>query len=134
MTASLKNRHGQPLRIIVVDDETMVALTLRDALQELGCDVVGWANSAIEAERMTAENPPDLVLMDIRLKGKVDGVDAAVQLRQRCSAPIVFMTAFADEQQLAEASGLSPVSVLEKPFIKDDLERALRAAYPEIQL
>ena len=107
----------------------MVAITIRDALQELGCDVTGWANSASEAERLATVSPPDIVLMDIRLKGKIDGVESAAQLRQRFSAPVIFMTAFADEQRLAEASRLSPVGVLEKPFVKDDLEKALRAAY-----
>jgi two-component system, response regulator PdtaR len=117
------------LRVLVVDDETLVALTLRDALQELGCEVVGWANSISEAERLAAANPPDLVLMDIRLKGQADGVASAAKLRQRYSTPIVFMTAFADEQRRAEASQLSPVGVLEKPFLKDDLEKVLREAY-----
>lgn len=120
--------------MLVVDDETMVALTLRDTLQELGCVVIGWANSASEAERLAAANPPDVVLMDIRLKGETDGVETAAQLRQHFSAPVVFMTAFAEEQRLAEASRLSPVRVLEKPFRKGDLERALRAACPAWQV
>jgi CheY-like chemotaxis protein len=111
----------------------MVAITIRDALEELGCDVTGWANSASEAERLAAANPPDIVLMDIRLRGQIDGVGSAALLRRRLSAPVVFMTGFADEQRLAEASQLSPVGVLEKPFVKDDLEKVLRAAYSEPQ-
>jgi CheY-like chemotaxis protein len=111
----------------VVEDETMVALTVREALEELGCEVTGWANSPSEAERLAAAHQPDLLLMDVRLKGPVDGVSTAAQLRERYSAPVVFMTGFAEEEQLAEASRLSPIGVLKKPFRQEDLEAALAA-------
>ena len=122
---ALRNRHGAPLGVLVVEDEAMVALLVQDMLTDLGCEIVGWAATADEAERLAATTPPDLVLMDIRLKGRRDGLAAAEALRQRHPMPVLFVTGMAREALLARAELLPRSAVLWKPFTMDALREAL---------
>lgn len=123
--SAVNSRPRASLTVLLVEDEAIVALSTRDALEELGCQVVGWATSAAEAERLAASTPPDVVLMDIRLKGPVDGLAAAVRLRERHQAPIVFVTGLADNETLGRINQVSPAAVLRKPFTREDLRGAL---------
>ncbi|HBY79120.1 MAG TPA: diguanylate cyclase, partial [Cyanobacteria bacterium UBA11148] len=84
-------------KILVVEDESIVAWYLQEALKHLGHQVVGSAISGEEALECAAETQPNLVLMDIRLKGKMDGIAAAEQIYSRFDIPIVYLTAHADE-------------------------------------
>jgi DNA-binding NarL/FixJ family response regulator len=127
---AFKNGRGEPLGVLLVEDETLVADTLRDALEELGCDVVGWAISASDAERLAAATPPDVIFMDIRIKGWPDGIGTARRLRERCSAPIVFVTGIGSADTLERARQVSPAGLLQKPFTQDDIRRILSAVSP----
>ena len=124
-TPVLRNRDGLPPAVLLVEDETLVALMLRHVLEDLGCQVVGWATTADEAERLAARTPPDLILMDIRLKGQRDGIAAAAVLQRRYRVPIVFVTALNDRETLARARRLAPAGVLLKPFAPEVLKEVL---------
>src|SRR5215218_5384576 len=90
-------------RILVVEDETLIAEEIEDSLRELGYEVLGRASSADEAIGAVAQRRPDIVLMDIRLRGLRDGIQTAEELRDRFRVPVVFLSAHADEVTLRRA-------------------------------
>ena len=111
-------------RVLIVEDEQLVAADLEHKLQSLGYKVVGCAASGQEALSMAAEQHPDVVLMDIRLQGDMDGMEAAKRLQNFSAAKVIFVTAFA---QLSKLSGgnLLLEACLTKPYSKSQLEAAL---------
>src|SRR6187397_2155197 len=102
-------------RILIVEDEAIVAADLEDRLQHLGYNVVGKAVSAEEAIRMATDTKADLVLMDILLQGGADGVQAAEAIVNLHALPIVFLTAHADEQTVRRAQETEPFGYVIKP-------------------
>jgi len=110
-------------RILIVEDESIVREDLRDMLEDLGYAIVGVAVTGRDAVAKARELRSDLVLMDIQLKGEMDGIEAAQQIRKELALPVVFLTAFADETTIARAAAACPFGYLIKPF-KD---RSLRA-------
>jgi len=115
-------------RILVVEDETIVAMDIRGTLQRLGYDVVAVVSSGDAAVEAAAEQRPDLVLMDIRLQGGMDGVEAAVRIREKSPVPIVFLTAHADEGTLERTKLAAPYGYVLKPFDDGELSRAVELA------
>lgn len=111
-------------KILVVEDERVVAADIEDSLRKLGYSVVGAAASGASAIRQAVESEPDLVLMDIKLRGRMDGIDTASALHERLGVPVVFLTAYADGEILERAKRTSPSGYVLKPFD----ERALRSA------
>lgn len=103
-------------RILIIEDESIVALDLRTTLEGLGHTVAAVAASGEEAIRKAEETRPDLVLMDIMLKGDMDGVEAAGQIHKRFNIPVVFVTANADDTILARAKEAEPYGYIIKPF------------------
>jgi len=112
------------VRILLVEDERVVAADIEACVIGLGYDVVGSAASGIEALRLAVRTGPDLVLMDIKIKGDLDGVDVAGALHERLKIPVVYLTAYADVEILERARKTAPSGYVLKPF--DD--RTLRAA------
>ena len=102
--------------ILIVEDETIVQLHLQKILERLGYRVTAAAASGEEALDHAQRHPPDLVLMDVRLEGSMDGIDAARELRRRSACPVVFLTAYADEPTLERARAAEPAGYLVKPF------------------
>jgi PAS domain S-box-containing protein len=115
-------------RIMVVEDEQITAADIEDMLTGLGYAVTAAVASGEEALRQAAEDPPDLVLMDIRLKGNSDGIDTALQLRQRFDIPVIYLTAHADQETLTRAKLAEPLGYLVKPFQETDLQASLEMA------
>ena len=107
-------------RIMVVEDEGIVALDIRNKLRRMGYSVTGIANSGEDAVVMASTTEPDLVLMDIRLKGEMDGIEAAKRIQNHRGTPIVYLTAYADAATRRRAEATVPMAYLLKPF--DDLE------------
>jgi PAS domain S-box-containing protein len=102
--------------ILIVEDEQVVALDLRSSLENSGYQVVGQTNRGTDALQKAGELRPDLVLMDIGLKGEMDGIEAATQIRARFQLPVIFLTAFADEATLRRARSAEPYGYILKPF------------------
>jgi PAS domain S-box-containing protein/putative nucleotidyltransferase with HDIG domain len=115
-------------RILIVEDDNIVVLELRDRLQRLGYAAVGAASYGQEAIARVAEMHPDLVLMDIGLKGTVDGVEAAQEIRTRFDIPVVYLTAYANEDTLQRAKITEPYGYVVKPFQERELHTAIEIA------
>jgi len=115
-------------RILVVEDEAIVAEDLRDLLEELRYEVAAVVPSGGEAIAKAVELRPDLVLMDIKLKGAMEGIEAAVKIREQTGPPVVFLTAFADERTLERAKTACPYGYLIKPFDQRTLRATIEVA------
>lgn len=116
-------------RILVVEDETIVALDVRSRLARLGYETVGHAVTGGQALDMVGGLRPDLVLMDIMLEGSaMDGIDAASEITNRMKTPVVYLTAYADERTLERAKRTSPLGYLTKPFADHELSLTIELA------
>ncbi len=115
-------------QILIVEDDNIVVLELRDRLQGLGYAVVGVASYGEEAIAKAAEMRPDLVLMDIRLRGAMNGVRSADEIRARFDIPVVYVTAYADEATLQRAKATEPYGYLMKPFESRELHAVIEMA------
>ncbi|MCC7558745.1 MAG: methanogen output domain 1-containing protein, partial [Methanobacteriaceae archaeon] len=115
-------------RLLVVEDESIVAMDIKHRAEGLGYDVLGIAASGEEAIEKTEENQPDLVLMDIVLKGKMDGIQAAQEIRERFDIPVVYLTAYSDEKTLSRAKLTGPFGYIIKPFEDRELHSAVEVA------
>lgn len=126
-----------PTTILVVEDETIVAKDIQCTLARLGYRAPAAATSGEEALRKAAEIRPDLVLMDIVLKGPMDGVETARELRARYAVPVVYLTAYADDYALERAKTTEPAGYLLKPFqmaeLRPTIEMALHRSHTERQ-
>jgi PAS domain S-box-containing protein len=111
-------------RVLVAEDQRLVAADIEDTLTRLGYHVVANVASGEEAIAKALETRPDLALMDIRLRGELDGIEAATVIRERADIPIIYLTAYADEETVRRAMVTGPFGYLVKPFN----ERELRAA------
>ena len=105
-----------PVRILVVEDEGIVAKDIAQRLRALGYEVTGIVPSAEKAYAAVALVIPDLILMDIHLKGDIDGIEVAESLRQSHDIPVIFLTAFADVPTLERAKLSAPFGYILKPF------------------
>ena len=115
------------IRVLIVEDEILVAIDTRSMLETNGFVVVGVAASAEHAINVAEKERPDLVLMDIRLDGARDGVEAAAEIRQRFDIPTIFVTANADARIRERAKAARPIGFLVKPFNEAMLLRAMGA-------
>lgn len=115
-------------RILVVEDEAIIAADLAETLGSLGYDVVATVDTAEDAIVSAADLVPDLVLMDVRLAGAVDGIEAAATIKQRADIPVIFLTAHSDDETLRRAIGTAPLGYLVKPFRVSELRGAIELA------
>ena len=125
---AIEQTADQGRRILVVEDDFLVASEMEMALQVAGFTVVGVAASADEAIALAQGGEPDLAIIDIRLQGKRDGVDAALVLFREHAIPCIFATAHADEGVRARAAAASPRGWLQKPYTMPLLIEVVRRA------
>jgi PAS domain S-box-containing protein len=116
------------LRILVVEDEIIVARDIQMQLAELGYEAVGHATRGEDAVVLADTLRPDLVLMDIQLAGEVNGIEAAHAIRDKCSLPIVFLTAFASDDTIGNAKLAQPFGYILKPFSERELSTVIEIA------
>jgi CheY-like chemotaxis protein len=115
-------------RVLIVEDEYLIAADLAHNLRELGYEVAGTAHRAADALRLAETSRPELVLMDISLPGETDGITAAAEIHRRWNIPVIFATARNEEPVLARAKEANPVAYLTKPFRADELNAAIAIA------
>ncbi len=115
-------------QILIVEDERIVAEDIKRTLKHLGFGVSAIVSSGEEALKKVKENNTDLVLMDIALKGEMDGVEAASQIRSQFKLPVIYLTAFSDEKVLERAKITEPVGYIIKPFEERELCSAIEIA------
>ena len=123
-----------PSSILIVEDEAVVALDLKMQLEDLGYRVVGIADDAEQALRLAAQHQPALALMDIQLRGPVDGVAVAGELRRRMGLPVIFLTSFSDAQTVRRAAETAPYGYLTKPFQIKEVAAGVEVALAKAQM
>lgn len=116
-------------RILIVEDERLVAEDLKNTLSSFKYEVVGIAASGEDAIALAKKSEPDLILMDIMLEGSMTGIEAAKIIYDKQQTPIIFLTAYADEETLEGAIQSNPYAYLIKPFRDRDLKITLRMAF-----
>jgi len=121
-------------RILVAEDEELVALDIQSQLERLGYEVVAKVNSGEQACRQAEALRPDLALLDIRLEGQVDGIEAARRMRAAHCVPVVFLTASSDAETLERAKNVEPHGYLVKPFDQSDLNTTIQVALHKAEL
>lgn len=102
--------------ILIVEDEGILAMGIGEMLDRGGYRVAGIAATAAEALTEARRRRPDLILMDVRLRGGGDGIEAAREIQATCPAPVVFLTAYADDETIARVKETEPYGYLIKPF------------------
>jgi CheY-like chemotaxis protein len=118
-------------RILIVEDERLIAIDLQRRLMRLGYTVVALAASGMEAIQKALTLRPDVVLMDIRLQGDMDGVEAAQHIQASAAIPVVFMTAYVDEDTHQRVRATSPWGCLYKPFTPHQVQSTLEHVLAE---
>jgi len=117
------------LKIGIVEDELVIARTILNTLNELGYSHCGPAISYTEAIEMLERDKPDLLLLDIQLSGKKDGIDVAEKLNEAYRIPFIFLTANSDGETIDRAKKVKPHAYIVKPFTKEELFAAIEIAF-----
>lgn len=120
-------RSTAPLRVLIVEDDTLVGMGLRGQLEKLGHTVVGQAAAALEAKAMFERDQPDLVLLDIRLNG-ADGIELAGELLAARRCPMIIISAYSDRNLIERASAAGVFGYLIKPVNEKGLEAQIEVA------
>jgi PAS domain S-box-containing protein len=115
-------------RILIVEDETVIALGIEGKLQSLGYEGTSIVNTGEKAIEKAESEKPDLIIMDIRLKGEMDGIDAAEVIRNKFGIPVIFSTAYLDQERIERAKITMPFGYLLKPIQERDLKVTLEMA------
>jgi PAS domain S-box-containing protein len=118
----------QIVRILIVEDEALVAEDLKEMLQGFGYEVPGIADTGEKAISLAEEYHPDLILMDINLAGKMDGITSGGEIRSRWGIPIIYVTAFATQAMIDRAKKTSPAGYILKPFNERQIQTAIEIA------
>ena len=115
-------------KILIVEDESIIAEDISDSLISLGYRITGMVYSGEEAIESAAKLRPDLVLMDVNLQGEIDGITAAEEIRLRFQIPVVYLTAYADETTLRRVNSTKPFGYIVKPFEEKNLHTTIQLA------
>ena len=115
-------------KIFVVEDESIVSLEIQSRIKHLGYIVSGTAASGDEAIRKVIDLKPDLILMDIRIKGEIDGIETAAEIKKIYDVPIIFLTAYADPVTIQRAKITDPFGYIIKPFEERELHISIEIA------
>jgi DNA-binding NarL/FixJ family response regulator len=121
-------------KILIVEDEAIIALEIEDRLLNMGFQVCGTASSGEKAILLAETNSPDLILMDIKIKGEMNGIEAANIIYERFKIPSIYLTAFMDEKITAQTNELLKRRYLIKPIVEDELKSAIENVLDDINL
>ena len=132
MVNQVVSRHQadlEPRKILVVEDERIIARDICKTLEDMGYTVCGSARSSTEALEQAAAERPHLVLMDVRIDGELDGIELSTELKRLYQVPVVFLTGNTDEVTLQRAFRAEPDGYLSKPFSRATLRTAMEVAF-----
>ncbi|MCB0382162.1 MAG: LytTR family transcriptional regulator DNA-binding domain-containing protein [Psychroserpens sp.] len=124
---------NSPVKILIVEDEMIIAANISLQLSMLGYEVVGIVPRAEDALTCVKQDQPDVVLMDINLKGELDGIDTVKLIKEIKDIAVIYLTANADEAHFNRAKSTHPHAFISKPFKKLDLQRAIELTVDRIQ-
>lgn len=114
--------------VLVVEDESIVSKDIQHSLKKLGYNVVGAASTGERAFELAASEHPDIILMDIMLKGSINGIETAEKVKRELNIPVIYLTAYADEATLSKAKVTEPYGYIIKPFKEVDLHTSIEMA------
>jgi DNA-binding LytR/AlgR family response regulator len=120
------------IRILIVEDDMIIAANISLQLTKLGYEVTGIESRGEDAINHAKENHPDIILMDINLKGKIDGIETAKAIQKFFDIPLIFLTANSDEASFQKAKETHPYAFISKPFNKLNLERTIALVVEKI--
>lgn len=115
-------------RILIVEDENIVGIDLKQTLTKLNYAVLGIVRTGEDAIKLAIEKNPDLILMDIMLEGKITGIEAAKQIREKIDVPVIYLTAYADDKTIEDAKLTDPFGYLLKPYDERNLHSSIEMA------
>ncbi len=124
---------GDKIKILIVEDEMIIGAKISMQLEQLGYEVSGLLPRGEEVEKLVAENRPDIVLLDIQLKGDLDGIETGKLLTEKWNIPIIYLTANSDEATFNLAKATKPSAFIAKPFRQIDLQRAIELTLTRIK-
>ena len=124
---------GISAKILVVEDEMVIGANISLELTNMGFEVTGIVPRGEEALHHIKQNPPDIVLLDIQLKGKIDGIETAQIMQKEFNIPVIYLTANADNFNFNRAKITHPYAFISKPYKKLDLQRAIELTVLQIQ-
>ncbi len=119
-------------KVLIVEDDKLLALVEERLVERLGFQVVGTAISGEEAIILVQENNPDIILMDISLKGEMDGIDAVEKIRKELNTPVIYLSGNSDKFNYERAKKTNFIDYLVKPVTADDLVGPLKKAVSAI--
>ncbi|MGB1102908.1 MAG: response regulator [Crocinitomicaceae bacterium] len=114
--------------VLLVEDESIVSKDIQHSLKKLGYNVVGAASTGEKAFELAVSTKPDIILMDIMLKGDINGIQTAEQVKEELNIPVIFLTAYTDEATLSKAKVTEPYGYIIKPFKEVDLHTSIEMA------
>lgn len=123
---------GSPAKILMVEDDMIIAADISMQLTKLGYEIVGINTRGEDALQTIENNRPDLVLMDIVLSGKLNGIETAQRILEKFQVPLIFLTSNSDDATFQQAIKTKPYAFISKPFQKADLERTLKLTLQRI--
>ncbi len=115
-------------RILIVEDEAIITMEIESQLQGLGYKVTSIVDTGEKAIKKAEEDKPDIILMDIRIKGEMDGIEAAEEIRNKFGIPVIFLTAYLDEERIERAKITMPFGYVLKPIQERDLKVTIEMA------
>ena len=124
---------SEKTRILIVEDDMIIAANISLQLSKLGYEVTGIESRGEEAVNHALENRPDIILMDIQLKGGINGVEAAKKIQEKASIPLIYLTANSDEASFQMAKETKPGAFISKPLNKLNLQRTIELVEEKIQ-
>lgn len=116
------------IKVLIAEDDPIVGLDLNKSLTSLGYKIVGQAKTGTEIVDMALMLKPDIILMDIKLLGVVDGIESAKVIRLRSGTPVIFVTAYSDEKIVKRANEIDPSAIIIKPYKIEEIDSAIKEA------
>lgn len=117
--------------ILVVEDEAIIAMLLQKVLEKMGYTVAGPVANGEDAIRIAESENPDLILMDIRIEGDIDGIETTLRIHKNSDIPVIYLTAHSDPDTVERAMQTNPCGFLLKPFKRDELAESIESAISE---
>lgn len=124
---------GDKVKILIVEDEMLIAANISLQLNELGYEVVAIVPRGEEALSIIQENTPDIMLLDVNLKGNLDGIETAKSMQKTHDIPVIYLTANTDDDHFNRAKETRPYAFISKPFKKRDLQRAIELTVTQLK-
>ncbi len=112
-------------KALLVEDDFILALVHRKYLEKIGCDVIDTVTNALDAIKSALRNFPDFILMDIRLEGEMDGIQAMIEIQKQLSVPVIYVTGNSEPLVMERAKGTNMKGFLIKPLHIEDLKKII---------